>query len=335
MKIGRQLTCDPKHGEPARFVLNPAPTPLLPAPSLGAALGGPALWMKRDDLIPFGLGGNKIRGLELILAAALEAGADTLVTGAGPLSNHVRATAAAAAHAGLRSVAVYWGSPPRRLQGNHLLTTLLGAEVLFTGESDRSSVDRVLEAEADRVRARGGRPYVIPRGGACALGVIGHLRAVWETLAQCRQIGVLPDRVVMAVGSGGTLAGWLLGSRLSGAHWRVEGVTVSRPAAEARARVHALAVEAADRLGQPCHIEAGDVVIHDGFIGEGYGIPSADGNAVLALAARREGVLLDPTYTAKAMAGYRALLAEGHYRDVGITLFLHSGGLPSAFVSEE
>ncbi|MGO4870334.1 MAG: 1-aminocyclopropane-1-carboxylate deaminase/D-cysteine desulfhydrase [Roseiarcus sp.] len=322
-------------GEPRRLVLNPTPTPLMAAPALSEALGGPALWMKRDDLIPFGLGGNKIRGLELILADAIEHGADTLVTGAGPLSNHVRATAAAASYAGLGMVAVYWGDPPRRVQGNHRLTALWGADIRFTGSGDRGSVDSALETEAARIRAGGGRPYVIPRGGACALGVIGHVLAVREAMAQCRALDVQPDCVVLAVGSGGTLAGWLLGSRLFGARWRVEGITVSRPAGEARDRVRLLAGEAIQRLGHDYRIEADDVVVHDGFIGAGYGVPSADGGQALALAARREGVLLDPTYTAKALAGYRALLGQGRYRDVGTVLFIHSGGAPSLFVDHE
>jgi len=327
-----QLDWQPRTDEPARIPLNPAPTPLLPAAALGEALGGPALWIKRDDLIPFGLGGNKVRGLELILADAIEEGADTLVTGAGPLSNHVRATAAAAAHTGLRMVAIYWGSAPRRLEGNHYLTALLGAEIRFTNDADRSSVDRALEQEGARIRAAGGHPYLIPRGGACPLGVIGHVHAVAETLAQCRQNGIVPDCVVMAVGSGATLAGWLLGSRIYGASWRVEGITVSRPAAEVRAQIHRLATAAAERLGSRWQIDDDDLVVHDGFIGAGYGIPSAAGDATLELAARCEGLVLDPTYTAKALAGYRALLADGRFKDCGTVLFIHSGGLPSVFV---
>ncbi|ABS70084.1 1-aminocyclopropane-1-carboxylate deaminase (plasmid) [Xanthobacter versatilis] len=318
--------------EPARLVLNPTTTPLLPAPQLSQALGGPQIWIKRDDLIPFGCGGNKIRGLELIVADALKAGADTLVTGAGVLSNHVRATAAAAAFCGLGMTAVYWGDPPRQTRGNHLLSVLWGAQTRFTGSSDRNSVDGMLEVEAADIRAAGGRPYVIPRGGACALGVIGHVQAVGEVMAQCRQAGIRPDYVVMAVGSGGTLAGWLLGSRLLGASWRVEGITVSRPAAEARVRVKDLADQAADHLGLGRAVPADDVIIHDGFIGAGYGIASPAGMSALERAARCEGVVLDPVYTGKAMAGYGALVGAGRYGEAATVLFLHSGGLPSLFV---
>jgi len=317
-----------------RLPLNPVVTALLPVPALATALGGPALWMKRDDLIPFAFGGNKVRGLELIVADAVRTGADTLVTGAGPLSNHVRATAAAAAFAGLRLVAVYWGDAPRDLQANHRLTSLLGAEIHFTGETDRGSVDPALLRHADRVRAAGGRPYIIPRGGACPLGVIAHLLAVREALAQCAGLRIAPERVVMAVGSGGTLAGWLLGSKLLGAPWRLEGFAVSRPAHETLQRVLALAGAAAGQLDLPVRVDPGDVAIHDGFIGDGYGVPSPEGKAVLSLAARRAGIFLDPTYTAKALAGYRALAASGHYRGVDSVLFLHTGGAPALFVGD-
>lgn len=330
-KIGLGLGAN----ELRRVVLNPAPTPLRAAPALGAAIGGPALWMKRDDLIPFGFGGNKVRGLELILADAIERGADTLVTGAGPHSNHLRATAAAAAYMGMGMAAVCWGIPPRRRQGNHCLTTLWGANIRFTGDADRSSVDPHLVAEAENIRAKGGRPYLIPRGGACPLGVIGHVLAVKEALLQCRDLGVAPDRVILAVGSGSTLAGWLLGSRLFGAPWRVEGVTVCLRVDEACSQVLQLAAKANERLGRPCDPPtAADVKLHDGFIGV-YGQPTADGDSALVLAARCEGVLLDPIYTAKALACYCALVCNDRHRRNGTTLFIHSGGSPNFFVNQE
>lgn len=319
----------------SRFQLIPSMTPLEAASGLAEVLSGPMIWLKRDDLISFGFGGNKVRGLEFIVADAIRQGADRLVTGAGPLSNHVRATAAAASHAGLKMTAVYWGNPPSQLRGNHLLTRMLGAEIRFTKNLDRASVDQHLNDIAQEYRSANGRPYVIPRGGACALGVIGHVQVVREVMAQCKAAGVSPEVVVLAVGSGATLAGWLLGSRLFSASWRIEGVSVSRPAAEVCLRVVALAREAAALLGSDVDIGLQDVVVHDGFIGAGYGIPSAAGNTAIALAARTEGVFFDPVYTGKALAGYCALLSSARYDGVGTVLILHTGGAPSLFAVED
>ena len=211
-----------------RLSLVTEPTPLAPASRLSAALGGPQLWFKRDDLLPVAFGGNKVRSLDLIVAEALRRGSDTLVTGAGPLSNHVRASAGVAAMTASRA------------EGNHWLTRMLGAEIVFTGDVDRASVDSGIEASAAKVVAQGGRPFRVPRGGACALGVLAHVLAVRETLEQCAVLGIMPRVVVMAVGGAGTLAGWLLGTALFGAVWRLEAITVSRPAVEALARARNL-----------------------------------------------------------------------------------------------
>ncbi|MGR9108718.1 MAG: 1-aminocyclopropane-1-carboxylate deaminase/D-cysteine desulfhydrase, partial [Gammaproteobacteria bacterium] len=259
------------------------PTPLHRAPRLASELGLGELWLKRDDLIPFGLGGNKVRGLEWIMADALQQGADTLVTGAGALSNHVRACAAAAAYRGMSCSAIYWGEPPERSQGNLHLVELLGASVRFTRDPERSSVDAALEQEAERIRRAGGKPYVIPRGGACPPGVLGHVAAVEELLTQSKAVDCWPDVIFLAVGSGGTLAGWLLGSRLLGAPWRVEGVTVSRPVPELIGQVVSLAAATASHFGLPAALDESDITIHDGFIGAGYGIPSEQGDAAIML----------------------------------------------------
>jgi D-cysteine desulfhydrase len=192
------------------------PTPLTLASNLSATLGGPQLWFKRDDLLPVAFGGNKVRSLDLIVADALHQGADTLVTGAGPLSNHVRASAGVTALAGLPCVAVYWGMEPARVEGNHWLTRLLGAEIRVTRDGNRGSVDHGIETAAAGIRVHGGKPYCVPRGGACALGALAHVLAVRETLDQCRRLGIDPRVVLMAVGGSATLAGWILGTAL----WR-------------------------------------------------------------------------------------------------------------------
>ena len=316
-----------------RLSLVTEPTPLAPACRLSAALGGPQLWFKRDDLLPFAFGGNKVRSLDLIIAEALRQGADTLVTGAGPLSNHVRASAGVTAMTGLRCVAIYWGVQPSRVEGNHWLTRMLGAEIVFTGDADRASVDRGIEASAAEVVAQGGRPYHVPRGGACALGVLAHVLAVRETLDQCRRFGIDAASRHHGRGRGGDTGGWLLGTALFGALWRLEAMTVSRPAAEALARAQNLAAEAAAMIDYSPHLHNVEAFVHDGFLGDGYGVPTPEGQVAIAATARTEGVFLDPTYTGKAMAGYRKLLSEGRYADADAALFLHTGGAPSLFTA--
>jgi D-cysteine desulfhydrase len=298
-------------------------------------LGGPQLWVKRDDLTGFAFGGNKVRGLEFLLADALAHGADTLVTGAGPQSNHVRATAAAAAHAGLAMVAVYFGTPPVSTEGNYRLTRLLGADIHFTNNPDRASVDRGIEAAAAELRAAGRRPYTIPRGGAHPLGVLGYVQAAHELAEQCTALGFAPAAIVLATGSCGTQAGLLAGLRALGLGWRVEGFTVSRPADEARTRVLTLAHGAAEQIGIRSDVSAEDVIIHDGFIGAGYGVPSPEGADAIRLAAQSEGLFLDPTYTGKALAGLIQHIHSGRFRHDEAVIFLHTGGEPALFVGAE
>ncbi|HEY8261166.1 MAG TPA: pyridoxal-phosphate dependent enzyme [Methylosinus sp.] len=316
-----------------RLPLVTQPTPLHRAERLSAVLGGPDLWFKRDDLIPHAFGGNKVRALDLVIADALAQSADVVITGAGPLSNHVRATAAIAARSALRCIAVYWGAPPSHAEANHRLTALLGAEIRFTGDDDRSSVDAALEAAATQTRAGGARPYLIPRGGACPLAALAHVLAARETLMQCRLLGVAPKCVAMAVGGGATLAGWLLGAALFSADWRIEAFTVSRPAEEALSRARRLASAAADLIGARPDLDRVDLRIHDGFIGPGYGAPSPEGRDAIIATARAEAILLDPVYTGKAMAGLRNLLSRGAFADDGDILFLHTGGAPALFAS--
>lgn len=310
------------------------PTPLQEASRLSATIAGPKLWIKRDDLTGFGMGGNKIRGLEFLLADALAQGADTLVTGAGPQSNAVRATAAVAAHAGLAMHVVYWGNPPSQVEGNYRLVRVLGARVHFTGDTDRASVDTHIEVIAAKLRRDGRHPYVIPRGGACVLGTLGYVRAAYELAEQCAERGIVPDAVVLATGSCGTHAGMLAGIHMLGLPWRVEGFTVSRPVADVRAKVHHLAQSALQRLGMTGSIPESRVIVHDGFIGPGYGIPTPEAAKAIRFVARSEGIFLDPTYTGKAMAGLMAFVRAGRYRRDETLIFLHTGGEPALFVGE-
>lgn len=310
-----------------RTPLAALPTPLQPAPRLSEALGATVL-VKRDDLTGLGLGGNKVRKLEYLVADALARGADALVTGGGAQSNHTALTALAAARAGLSVHLVVHGDPvegPPR--GNGVLTALAGASVTHTHDPDRASVDTGIERLGRRLAEAGRRPYVIPRGGATAVGCVGYLGASLELASQLEQLGVSPTHLVLATGSCGTQAGLEVGARWLQATYRVVGVAVSRPRQECVRRVRTLAGACAELTGLDV-AAVGDPDVLDGYLGPGHGTPSPEGRAAAELAARTEGLVLDPVFTAKAMAALVDLSREA----AGPIVFWHTGGAPGAFV---
>jgi D-cysteine desulfhydrase len=318
----------PAAGMPAghpRVPLVLEPTPLHPAERLSGELGVPVL-LKRDDLAGTGLGGNKLRGLEYLIADALGQGCDCLVTGAGPQSNWTMLAALACVRHRIEPHVVCYGSSAAD-EGNMRLHRWLGVDVRFTGDPDRSSVDAGIEAVAAELRAAGRRPYPVPRGGATPLGALGYVRASVELAAQLAALGERPSGLWLATGSCGTQAGLLAGAALTGAPYEVVGVTVSRPVDECRERVRALAAGAAALGG----IAAGlaEPAVLGGWIGPGYGAASADGARAARLVAAAEGIFLDPVFGAKAMAALIAECRAGRVR--GTQVFLVSGGAPTLF----
>jgi D-cysteine desulfhydrase len=304
------------------------PTPLQPAARLSEELGV-EVWFKRDDLTGFGLGGNKVRGLEFLLADAEDCGCDSLVTGAGPQSNWAMLAALAANVQGLRAHIVYYGTP-QPPAGNHLLACIAGTAVEFTGDTDRASVDAAIAARAAQLQSDGGRPYVLPRGGATPLGSIGYVNASVELHQQLLDAGLAPRELWLATGSCGTQAGLVAGGVWLRSGIRIVGVAVSRPPQECAARVADLAAGAAALAGSDAPL-AGDVDVRGGHLGPGYGVASAAGREAAALVARTEGVFLDPVFAAKAMG---ALVAAARAGDViGPVVFLVSGGAPTLFTA--
>ena len=301
------------------------PTPLHPALRLSSELGVPVL-LKRDDLAGVGLGGNKLRGLEYILADLREQGCDSLVTGAGPQSNWTMLAALACLRYRIEPHIVCYGAATAS-EGNMRLLRWLGVDVRFTGDHDRSSVDDGIEAVAAELRAAGRRPYPVPRGGATPLGALGYVRASAELAAQLDALGERPSALWVATGSCGTQAGLVAGAAMAVAPYQVVGVTVSRPVAESRARVRELAAGAAGLAGIDTPLATPTVL--DGWIGPGYGLPSAAGQAAARLVAAAEGVFLDPVFGAKAMAALIAECRSG--RACGTQVFLVSGGAPTLF----
>jgi D-cysteine desulfhydrase len=304
------------------------PTPLHRAPRLAAELGVD-VWFKRDDLTGLGLGGNKVRGLEYLLGDALERGSDCLVTGAGPQSNWAMLAALAARRCGLDPFLVYYG-PPVASGGNLMLAELVGAEVHFTGELDRSSVDSGLEKLRGALTEAGRRPYVVPRGGATALGAVGYLLAAVELDGQLADVGLRPSALWLATGSCGTQAGLVAAGPTLPIPYRVVGVTTSRPVDECVTRIRSLAAGAAEILGVAAAVQH-EITVLDGYLGPGYGHPSAAGAEAARLVARTEGLFLDPVFGAKAMAALVDAARAG--RVDGPVVFLVTGGAPTLFGS--
>jgi D-cysteine desulfhydrase len=307
------------------------PTPLHHAPRLSRELGVPIL-LKRDDLAGVGLGGNKLRGLEYILADLRARGCDSLVTGAGPQSNWTMLAALTCLRNQIEPHVICYGQPAElktelKAEGNMRLLRWLGVDVRFTGEEDRASVDAGIEATTAELKAAGRRPYPVPRGGATPLGALGYVRASLELAAQLDALGERPRAVWTATGSCGTQAGLVAGAALTSAPYDVIGVTVSRPVDEATDRIRDLAAQAAELAG--LHVIPAEPEVRGGWIGSGYGQPSAEGQAAARLAATTEGVFLDPVFGAKAMAALIADCRSG--RAEGTQVFLVSGGAPTLF----
>ena len=309
------------------------PTPLEPAPRLGEALGGVNLFVKRDDCTGLAGGGNKTRKLEFLVGDALAKGADTLVTQGAVQSNHVRQTAAAAARFGLACEVILetrTGSKAEdyNANGNVLLDRLLGATLrTVPGGSDMNAA---LEETAQAVRDRGGKPYVIPGGGSNAIGALGYADCARELVVQVDAIGLKIDQIVTATGSAGTQAGLVTGLSVIGADVPVLGIGVRAPKEAQEANVFKLAQATAELLGHPDRVTREQVVADCDYVGEGYGLVDHAVIDALKLAARTEGLLLDPVYSGKAMKGLIALAAQGRFEGQTV-VFLHTGGAQGLF----
>jgi 1-aminocyclopropane-1-carboxylate deaminase/D-cysteine desulfhydrase-like pyridoxal-dependent ACC family enzyme len=309
--------------------LVPGPSPVEEVPRLRAAVGaGPRILVKRDDGLPFAMGGNKVRKLQIVAADALREGADTLITAGGIQSNHCRVTAGTAAKLGLRCLLVANGTPPERPTANALLDRLFGADVIYV--ATREERMPAIEAAADRLRAEGRRPYAIPVGASTPRGALAFVQALVELSEQIEP----PDVIVHSTSSGGTQAGLVAGCAMLGWPTRVAGVSADDPAPVLRATLAALIDGLGADLGlSPAVVSRAIAAIDvdDGFVGEGYGLPTPASREAIELAARTEALLLDPTYTAKAMAALIAWLREGRFREDETVLFWHTGGQVALF----
>jgi D-cysteine desulfhydrase len=312
----------------------PGWTPIEKLERLSALLGGPELYIKRDDLLGLAGGGNKTRKLEFLVADALAKGADTLITCGAVQSNHCRLTLAAAAKEGLKCRLVLEervaNSYDPDASGNNFLFRLLGVEavrVVKTGVDLAAEMQKV----ADEVAALGRKAYVIPGGGSNALGALGYVSCAEEILAQTHDLGLRLDHIVCASGSTGTHAGLICGLVGNNSQIPLTGINVRRPRQEQEPNVHKLAQETAALLGIPGGIPRDAITALGDWVGPGYSLPTPEMVEAVRMLAQVEGILLDPVYTGKAMAGLIALVRRGTFKAGQRVLFVHTGGAPALY----
>jgi D-cysteine desulfhydrase len=313
-------------------------TPIEKLSRLSAELGGPAIYMKRDDLLGLAGGGNKTRKLEFLVAEALQQGADTLITCGAVQSNHCRLTLAAAVKEGLKCRLVLEERVPGSYRpgagGNNFLYRLLGVEkvTVVTGGSDMLAA---MQQVADEVAGEGRKAYVIPGGGSTPLGATGYVACAQEIQDQTFDLGVNIDHVVCASGSAGTHAGLVTGFYGNNSNIPVAGINVSRPKDEQEQLVYELVKETAVHVGIRSDIPARAVRCYDEYVGPGYSLPTAEMAEAVRMLAGLEGILMDPVYTGKAMAGCIDLIRKGVFKKGENVLFVHTGGSPALYVYME
>jgi D-cysteine desulfhydrase family pyridoxal phosphate-dependent enzyme len=310
------------------------PTPIEELPRLSEALGGPRLFVKRDDQTGLAFGGNKTRKLEFLVAEASDQGAKTLISGGALQSNHCRQTAAAAAKFGFACTLVLNGDMPDKPSANILLDQLFGAEIVTI--ADRKERDRVLQETFDRTVADGRKPYLVPYGGSSPTGALGYAFAVEELVNQTRDPRVLQelgglDWIIFGTSSGGTHAGLVLGQRVFGYGGRVLGISIDEPEEWLKTHVSKLAADASEKLGERIEFTPEDVLANADYCGAGYGVLTDAEREAVRLFAKYEGLLLDPVYTGRAAAGMIDLIRKGYFKKEETVLFWHTGGQPALF----
>ncbi|MFE8116710.1 D-cysteate sulfo-lyase [Brenneria goodwinii] len=318
-----------------RLTLGHFPTPLEALPALTKYLGGPTIYIKRDDATGLATGGNKTRKLEFLLADALRQGADVIITQGATQSNHVRQTIAAASKLGLKTKILLekrvtdYGEDYQR-SGNILLDNLLGGEIVDHLPAG-TDMQQAMEDLADTLREQGAKPYVIPGGGSSPVGALGYVACAEELLFQSSQQRLRIDHIVHATGSTGTQAGLVTGLTATNSQIPLLGISVRAPREKQEENVYALAQRTWQLLGIAGEVPRQAVKVNSDYVGKGYGIPTEGTLEALTLLARLEGVLLDPVYSGKGMAGLIDLIRKGHFSRDENVVFIHTGGSAGLF----
>lgn len=316
-----------------RIKLANLPTPLVEAPKLTSALGGPRILIKRDDLTGLAMGGNKARKLEFVLADARAKGVDVLITTGSSQSNSALQVAAAGHKLGMYTMLVLFKGEHPEVQGNLLLDKILGAEVRIIDVSlaEMDKIYEVMEQLARELRNKGHNPYIVPPGVDIPLGSFGYMMAAQEISQQLNQLGITADYLFVASGGGGTHVGLVLGTKYYRIPLKVVGCCEAYPKQECQSRYAEMFNSAAKMLGWDVTVNPDEFVIFDDYLGDGYGIPTKECIEAIKLVARTEGIFLDPVYTGKVMAGLIDLSRKGKFTSKDTVIFVHTGGIPVLF----
>lgn len=320
---------------PEKIPLANLPTKIDKLERISQQLGGPDIYLKRDDQTGTEVSGNKIRKLEFSIKEALDQGCDTLITCGGPQSNHCRATAAAAARLGLGCILLL-REDEAIPQGNLMMDRLLGAEVRMVSADDfESRHEAIMAAMLDELATQGHKGYLIPMGASNGIGSFGYVACLHEIAEQEKQLGFQFDRIVLAVGSGGTFAGLYYANRLLGRSTVVTGINIAGDAAYFQNTIHGILKESFAYTREPIECQLSDYEIIDGYVGRGYALNQPEELHFIAELAALEGVILDPVYTGKAFRGLVEEIKKGRFAKDEHILFIHTGGLYGAFPKNE
>ncbi len=316
---------------PERVALANLPTPIYRLSQLSEGLGGPQIYIKRDDLTGIEFSGNKIRKLEFVAAQALANGNNVLITCGGLQSNHARATAAVAARLGLKAHLVLSGSGDNLPEGNFLLDQLFGAKITLLPNSSKQSMDEHMQIVAQEYIDHGDNPMVVPLGASDATGCWGYIHAVGEMVDQFNTLGWQPDAIVIPTGSGGTQAGLILGKEIFGLKSQVIGICVSENSHYFREKITRIIQEFDHKYDHQTRILPEDIKVLDDYVGAGYGLADKPLIRFISELARLEAILIDPVYTGKALFGLVSEIRKGHFEKNSRILFIHTGGLFGLF----
>ncbi|MFZ5967294.1 MAG: D-cysteine desulfhydrase family protein [Bacillota bacterium] len=321
---------------PNRLEIANLPTKIEKLKRLSEQIGGPNIFIKRDDQTGMEISGNKVRKLEFAVQEALDQGCNLLITCGGIQSNHARATAAVAARLGMASYLVLRSSGEEKVEGNYFLDKVLGAKIrLITPDEYREKRMEIMQEIKEELSAEGYKPYIIPEGASNGIGTFGYFKAMEEIMTQEKTMGIKFDAIVVAVGSGGTYGGLFLANKMMRHRSQIYGFNVCDDAEHFKNQIEKIVHDSLSYLDHPMEFTQDEINIIDGYVGRGYALSREEELKFVYELAKLEGIILDPVYTGKAMYGLVSEIEKGNFAECSNVLFIHTGGLYGLFPKKD